>query len=434
MFLDSMRRAMQDHRTRAPMTRTFIVTGLILFSLSLALSKSASNIVIALFCLAAVIHLTRSRDRLNIGSTWVTQPLSVPLAIYSGVAVVGIFYSERMADGLGIVNKMAGMVLVYLMTAALLDGEERERAGKGLPVLLLLSFVAGMYILDLIGCLTYFGVMGDRKYFLPIYPLHVWHIWFANMNALAFYVSGLLLLDRDAGLSVRGKVFLAFFLPLGLLFMLLSLSRTSWFGFLITVVVTSFFLLRDKKKYYLALAALLAAGISMYFMNHMVHARIDQISRDIGMLLAGNAETAVGERLIMWKAAFRMFLSNPLFGVGTGDYVATMSRYISSGDIPSYFAQFNQPHNIYLFALATNGLLGLGALLYLLYRILSAAWRLQRGEGSSRLYGLLALAVAVHFMAGGMTDSFFNIQMLRYTFAFLIGLCLRSSTIIKPLK
>ena len=75
----------------------------------------------------------------------------------------------------------------------------------------------------------------------------------------------------------------------------------------------------------------------------------------------------------MWKAAVLMFLSNPLIGVGTGNYVPTMTAYVSAGKFPEVLLDYNQPHNIYFFALATNGLLGLAALLYLFYRILN--WR-----------------------------------------------------------
>jgi O-antigen ligase len=124
-----------------------------------------------------------------------------------------------------------------------------------------------------------------------------------------------------------------------------------------------------------------------------------------------------------------MFLSNPLFGVGTGDYVLTMNRWMASGDLPPYLAEFNQPHNLYLFALATNGLLGLSALLYLFYRGLKFALLLVKQEGERRVFAFVALATIVHFMIAGMTDSFFNIQILRYTFAFVMGVCVRASLV-----
>jgi O-antigen ligase len=128
----------------------------------------------------------------------------------------------------------------------------------------------------------------------------------------------------------------------------------------------------------------------------------------------------------MWQSAFRMFLASPFFGVGTGDYVATMNGYIASGQLPTFMAMFNQPHNIYLFALATNGLPGLAALLFMFFVSLRSSMR-GIGEGNEeRLFAFLALATIVHYMFAGLTESMFNIQILRYTFAFIIGVCVRS--------
>jgi O-antigen ligase len=81
---------------------------------------------------------------------------------------------------------------------------------------------------------------------------------------------------------------------------------------------------------------------------------------------------------------------------------------------------------MYLFALATNGLIGLAALLYLFYRTLGFAIPRLTGGERERLFAFLAAATALHFMIAGFTDSFFNIQILRYGFAFILGVCVRN--------
>ena len=37
------------------------------------------------------------------------------------------------------------------------------------------------------------------------------------------------------------------------------------------------------------------------------------------------------------------------------------------------------------------------------------------------------MATTVHFMIAGFMDSFFNIQVLRFPFAFIMGVCIHSS-------
>ncbi len=48
-----------------------------------------------------------------------------------------------------------------------------------------------------------------------------------------------------------------------------------------------------------------------------------------------------------------------------------------------------------------------------------------RSGGDGLLLAFLAMATAVHFMIAGFMDSFFNIQILRYSFAFIMGVCIR---------
>jgi len=122
----------------------------------------------------------------------------------------------------------------------------------------------------------------------------------------------------------------------------------------------------------------------------------------------------------------KMFLSNPLFGVGTGDYVSSVQAYVSAGQLPARISGYNQPHNMYLFTLATNGLFGLTALIYFFFRILSFAMRSGSKAPGYKGLSFLATAVAVHYLVASMTDSLFNIFILRFSFAFIMGVCIRT--------
>ena len=122
-----------------------------------------------------------------------------------------------------------------------------------------------------------------------------------------------------------------------------------------------------------------------------------------------------------------MFRSHPLVGVGTGDFVAALKAMRRARLIPKFLLEFNQPHNMYLFSMATNGIVGLAALLYIFYRSLRSAAPALRSGDRGKVFAFLAMATAVHFMIAGFMDSFFNIQVLRYSFAFIMGVCIRSS-------
>jgi O-antigen ligase len=179
----------------------------------------------------------------------------------------------------------------------------------------------------------------------------------------------------------------------------------------------------------LTLAVVVSGCLLAYLFIPFIHDRVNDGFTDIVQYAGGSKETSMGWRFLMWKAALSMFLSNPVFGIGTGDYVVTMHRYIEAGAYPTSLLQFNQPHNMYLFALATNGLFGLGALLFIFYRIIVLTRSFRNIPPGQQQLFFLATAVAIHYLVAGMTDSLFNIFILRSSFAFVMGICIRAGSV-----
>jgi O-antigen ligase len=191
-----------------------------------------------------------------------------------------------------------------------------------------------------------------------------------------------------------------------------------------TSIVLIYIFAAHKKTFFISVAAVMSAGLVLYLFNGIVHDRVNLAASEFTVFLSGNANTNVGARLLLWKAAFVMFLSNPVLGIGTGDYVHTMNVLIASGQYPLFLAEFNQPHSMYFFALATNGLLGLFSLIFIFCRGIALSLGRMK-TGADKLFVFVATATLIHYMAGGLTDSFLNIQILRYTFAFVLGICVR---------
>jgi O-antigen ligase len=404
-----------------------LFAGLLLFGLSLPLSKSAGNVLLFLLYAALAAGALYDREFRGRIARCGRQPLTAAFAAMSLVAFAGILYSENRTEGLQVALKYLSLPAIYYLTAALLqsrrDREQRTRRAENL----LFSFLAGLLALNVLAVLTFIGLIGDRAFVVPLVPLHLHHIWYSNLNALGCYAAAALLLSCPRVQSMRGRVYLSLFMTLSALCILLSLSRTAWFGMALTLAVLAFSAFRNRKAVLAAGAAALLAGAVAYQFIPLVHDRITLIASEIALFSAGEQFSSVGNRFLMWKAAWAMFVSQPLLGVGTGDYVVTMGGYIDAGLFPEFVRGFNQPHNMYLFALATNGALGLAALLAV---FAASAWRalpLLRAAGSERLFGFLALAAAVHFMAAGLADSVFTIQILRFAFAFVIGVCIRGA-------
>jgi O-antigen ligase len=379
---------------------SILLGGLVLFAFSLAISKSACNVLLFLLYPAAVFLAISDRDfKASILSN-ARQPMTFALALSLLVAIIGAFFTENVSDGFRGSEQALSVLAIYFLFAVLTDSvrdnDSRDRNNDRV----LLAFLIGLLVLNIIAILTLLGIVGHKKFILPLSPLHVHHIWFSNINAIGLYTAASFLMFSQRTKSKSVKVFLV-------------------------VLFMAFLFIKNKRIFFISAAATAIVCVTAYAFIPIIHERIGLIGSDIEKFSAGEEVTSLGRRFLMWKAAIMMFLSNPLIGVGTGGYVPTMKAYITSGQMPEFLLEFNQPHNMYLFALATNGLLGLGGLLYVFYRGLRFALPLVRTDGKEKFFAFVATATIIHFMIAGLTDSFFNIQILRYTFAFVMGVTVR---------
>jgi len=405
---------------------------LLLFSLTLPLSKSAGNVILFLSYTIGVTGVLLNKNFKEVIFINSRQPLMLAFSLFFLVALVGVLFTNEYSDGFHVANKFFSLPAIYFMASVLIQSLYSEETRNKNAEYILLSFLVGLMVLNGIGMMTFLGIIGNTQYVTPLAPMNLHHIWFSNINALGLYTAVSFLLFSSYGKSDRGKLFLGSSIALGIFSILLSISRTAWFGTALTSVVMAFLASKKKKLIFISVVAATLVGVIIYLFIPLVHDRINLIIQDISSFSAGNTETSLGMRFLMWKAAIMMFLSNPLVGVGTGGYVPTMTSYVAAGQFPEFLLQFNQPHNMYLFALATNGVLGLASLLYLFYRILLFTLPvIRRGQGE-RLFAFLAAATAVHYLIAGFTDSFFNIQILRYTFVFIMGVCIRNSIVSVP--
>jgi O-antigen ligase len=402
-----------------------LLTGLLIFGFILPLSKSVSSVIMGLvYIYAFVMIILDGNFRATVVSR-INQPLTVPIGIYVLIALLGLSFTEQLSEGINIVKQIVNLPLVYLMVSVSVDAEQsgavRLKNAEGL----FLSFLAGILVLDLIGLLTYCGLIGHARYVLPVDPLNMHHVWFGNLNALGVYTAASLLLFRSYGRHFAMRALLWYFIVLAAISILLSTARTAWFGMIFTSLVMFFFLIKNKKILVISGISLIAVCIAAYSFTDIIHQRINMIFSDISLFFSGVTHTSIGARFLMWKGALALFLSHPVFGVGTGDYKTALAGLVASGMLPSFVQKFNQPHNMYLFSLVTNGLIGFFALLFIFYRIFRYAKGLIRLSQKERLFGFLSMAVAVHYMTAGLAESLLNMHVLIGSFALISGICIR---------
>jgi len=120
------------------------------------------------------------------------------------------------------------------------------------------------------------------------------------------------------------------------------------------------------------------------------------------------ANTSVGKRLEMWRAAWRLFLSHPVLGVGIGAFQTKTDELVRSGQVATFVSSYDHPHNDYMDALSSRGILGFAALLAIL---LIPIWRFLQAtrspEHATHALGLAGVLTVAGFAIYALTDTIF---------------------------
>ena len=211
-------------------------------------------------------------------------------------------------------------------------------------------------------------------------------------------------------------------MELGIFF---SFSRSGWIAFLLAVFFGGFGLLWRhggiEQKHLRRAAALALAGITVLFFALLFFGR-EARSR----VPLSPEEQAISLRLFLAKAALYEITDHRLFGVGPGNFVPALSRYLD----PSLPGWMYQPvHNLYLLVAAESGLLGLMVFLFLLGLLF------RRALGDLLNYPLPGPASGVFcaFLFLGFFDHFFwSFEQGIATFWLTVGLMLAGTAAEPP--
>jgi O-antigen ligase len=119
--------------------------------------------------------------------------------------------------------------------------------------------------------------------------------------------------------------------------------------------------------------------------------------------------TTIFERVEAYKVAVRMFIQNPIFGIGLLNYQSEMKNYISRSEI--VFTRLGQTtsHNSFLAVAAESGLFGIVAMVLLIAVIYKTCYKYYKlvGERNEKIWGLAMLAISISYFLSAMTFNMF---------------------------
>jgi len=160
----------------------------------------------------------------------------------------------------------------------------------------------------------------------------------------------------------------------------LSGSRGAYLGL---IVVAATWLAMNFKGRWLALAGLAAAGLTfaVFSMSDTVadrtrlalselkeYVQVDDVTLLEGRFDAGEGRLgSVSTRIEMWRVSVMFFKDNPIWGIGRGNYVNEVGKYVDQGLVHAEVAEHANPHNAFLEIVVSKGLSGLVIFMALLF-------------------------------------------------------------------
>jgi len=180
-----------------------------------------------------------------------------------------------------------------------------------------------------------------------------------NRNAFALYldiaiISAVFLFQQARSRLAMLSVMLGF-LPLFLVGLALTLSRSGWISLLVGIVLV-WAHLASERRFWPTLAMIAVFGLLVPFLPDAFWHRAESILPSV----KERGET-FGQRVDLWSLGLKMVQDHPVLGVGIGNFRSVTSRY-AEGEM---LAEGLTAHNAYISVAAETGLVGLALFLLL---------------------------------------------------------------------
>lgn len=348
------------------------------------------------------------------------ENLVAPLLFYVAVAVVALPFAESFKAARNITQML---LLYYLLVIATVNFVRTPR--QALPILL-------MFPLQYFWWAIHARASGQVE----------WHSIYANFDGFGpLAVMGMGLCFYFA-LSAKSKAFkwlnfiLAGYCVVGVV---ASFAR----GAVLAAGLVVFIIwLRSPRKMLTASAVLLAVAILLVASNALFPGKFwPEIS---SAFTEGTQEGTGRDRWELWKAALKVWLTQPVIGVGPGQFGPNAAQMFGAGQLygyenPAHLYDRNL-HSIFVQIFTEFGILGTAAFIWILVDFwkrnrslqnseASLAWALATGGRFELRYILIALEVA---MTGYLATGFFYAQLYNHWFYTLIAVNAMLCMAVKP--
>lgn len=242
----------------------------------------------------------------------------------------------------------------------------------------------------------------DKRMFSTFFNPNVYG-FFINIVILCI-VSNITSKDKSKTIAILENVTL----PISILCLFLTFSRTSWVSLIGALLVLSFF--TDKKyiKYVIIITLFLLIADKI---SGAGRSEINKIAND----------SSFAYRLELWRTSLKIIKDHMFFGIGFGTFFKYTSQY--SVIITHYIEHC---HNIYLQILMETGIFGFTLFLIAIYNIFKAIYINYKRKNNCVFYKMSALII-VMTLIHGLVDSVPLTPQIMFILSIFMGIFLYES-------
>jgi O-antigen ligase len=352
-------------------------------------------------------------------------PLTLPLLIFLGAALLSLPGALSLRYSLKELIKWTEVLGLYVFTANVLDGRQARR--------LVFSILLAGTAAALHGWYQFFTRSGPEGFLLFGRFMRAYGT-FEQPNPYAGYLGLIAPLALSLALGSRkgNRRSLSEFIFYGGAFgamvvaVAMSWSRGAWIGLGAAVVAAIALRSRRAAVLFAALVALVALILilgSFQLLPEVLTQRFADLLPyarpfDVRGVEVTDENFAVVERMAHWQAGWQMWAEHPWRGVGIGNYEPIYPAYY----IPPWKEPLGHAHNAYLNIAAETGLIGLLAYLVLwAVAFWQAVRAIRRTSGWAKAVSIGVLGVLVHLSVHNFFDNLFVHNMYAHV-AVLLGL------------
>jgi O-antigen ligase len=173
-----------------------------------------------------------------------------------------------------------------------------------------------------------------------------------------------------------------------------------------------------RVKVLAGLGVLICVGV-LFVSSTQLRSRVEQAINEIETVDQVTEGTSLGQRVVMWRATVRMIRDHPVFGVGTGGFADGYRPYLQGFTGWQRFESADA-HNQFLKVQAEQGIIGLAALFFFIFRALTCP--------AATPYRQLAIAAMIGWCATSLANSHFSTFVEGRLLYFWLGAMLATQT------